>query len=156
MSARQTETLTKKNVVVVPTDTIPQGMAALIALKFEATLEDNSKAMLGAAKAVETGELTRAVRDAKVNGMDVKSGEYIGLHNNALVTTAADLDSAAWALMEHMGVAERELVTIYWGGEANEEDADKFRAEVVERYPGAEVELVHGGQPYYDYIISAE
>jgi DAK2 domain fusion protein YloV len=156
MSARQTETLTKKKVAVVPTETIPQGMAALIALNFEATLEDNSKAMLAAAKAVETGELTRAVRDAKVNGLEVKAGEYIGLHNNAMVATAADLDSAAWALMDHMGVADRELVTIYWGGEATEGDADKFRAEVEERYPDAEIELVHGGQPFYDYIISAE
>jgi DAK2 domain fusion protein YloV len=156
MSARQTETLTKKKVVVVPTDTIPQGMAALIALNFEGSLEDNSKAMLAASKAVETGELTRAVRDAKVNGMDVKSGEYIGLHNNAMVTTAADLDSAAWALMEHMGAADRELITIYWGGEATEDAANKFVSGVGERYPGAEVELVHGGQPFYDYIISAE
>jgi DAK2 domain fusion protein YloV len=156
MSAKQTETLTKKKVVVVPTDTIPQGMAALIALNFEASLEDNSKAMLAAAKAVETGELTRAVRDAKVSGMDVKSGEYIGLHNNALVTTAADLETAAWALMEHMGAAERELITIYWGGEASAEAAEIFRAEVEQRYSGAEIELVHGGQPFYDYIISAE
>ena len=156
MSAKQTETLTKKKVVVVPTDTIPQGMAALIALNFEASLEDNSKAMLAAAKAVETGELTRAVRDAKVSGMDVKSGEYIGLHNNALVTTAADLETAAWALMEHMGAAERELITIYWGGEASAGAAETFRAEVEQRYSGAEIELVHGGQPFYDYIISAE
>jgi DAK2 domain fusion protein YloV len=156
MSAKQTESLTKKKVTVVPTDTIPQGMAALIALNFEASLEDNSRAMFAAAKAVETGELTRAVRDAKVNGLEVKSGEYIGLHNNSLVTTAPDLDTAAWDLMERMGVAERELVTIYWGGEATDESAGKFRAEVEERYPNAEVELVHGGQPFYEYIISAE
>ncbi|HET9495041.1 MAG TPA: DAK2 domain-containing protein [Chloroflexia bacterium] len=156
MSARQTETLTKKKVVVVPTDTIPQGMAALIALNFEGSLEENSKAMLAAAKAVETGELTRAVRDAKVNGMDVKAGQFIGLHNNALVTTAADLETAAWALLEHMGAAERELITIYWGGEVTEDLAEKFRGEVEEHYPDAEIELVHGGQPFYEYIISAE
>ncbi len=156
MSAKQAAGLTKKNVVVVPTETIPQGMAALIALNFEASLQDNSEAMQEAAKSVQTGELTRAVRDAKVNGMEVKTGEYIGLHNNALVTTAADLESAAWSLMEHMRSSDHELITVYWGGEATEEDAGKFRSEVVERYPNSEVELVHGGQPYYDYIISAE
>jgi dihydroxyacetone kinase-like predicted kinase len=112
--------------------------------------------MQAAAKAVETGELTRAVRDAKVNGMEVKTGEFIGLHNNSLVTTAADLETAAWALMEHMGAGDRELITIYWGGDLSDEDAAKFREEVAARYSNSEIELVHGGQPFYDYIISAE
>jgi uncharacterized protein len=156
MSARQTVDLTKKHVVVVPTDTVPQGMAALIALNYGASLEDNAKFMLEAAKAVQTGEITRAIRDAKVNGVDVKTGQIIGLLNNALVTTGADRDTVARDLMDRMGAGDRDLITIYWGGEVSEEDARKFEEHVRESYSNAEVELVHGGQPFYDYLISAE
>ncbi len=156
MSARQTTSLTKKHVAVVPTDTVPQGMSALIALNFEASLQDNLKAMEEAARNVQTGELTRAVRDAKVSGIEVKEGQIIGLLNNALVTTGADRDTVAWDLMQRMGASERELITVYWGGDVTEEDAQEFAGSVRERYPDAEVELVNGGQPFYDYIISAE
>ena len=156
MSARQTASLTKKQVAVVPTDTIPQGMSALIALNFEATLDENATAMLEAAKNVQTAEITRAIRDAKVEGIEVKSGEIIGLINNRLVTTGADLDTVAWELMERMQAADRELITIYWGGDLKEQDAQAFAEQVRSRYGTAEVELVSGGQPFYDYIISAE
>jgi dihydroxyacetone kinase-like predicted kinase len=156
MTARQTTSLTKKSVAVVPTETIPQGMAALIALNFEGTLEDNVQAMEVAASGIETAEITRAVRDAKVEGIEVKEGDIIGLHNNALVTTGAELDEVAWDLLEKMGASERELITVYWGGDIAQADAEGFRDRVAERYPDAEIELIHGGQPFYDYIISAE
>jgi dihydroxyacetone kinase-like predicted kinase len=156
MSARQSATLTKKHVVVVPTDTVPQGMSALIALNFEASLEENLAAMEDAAHGVQTGELTRAVRDAKVGAIEVKAGEVIGLLNNTLVATGDDLDKVAWDLLERMGASERELVTIYWGGDLGKADAQDFSTKVQERYPNAAVELVQGGQPFYDYIMSAE
>jgi uncharacterized protein len=156
MSARQTESLTKKRVAVVPTDTIPQGVAALIAMNYEASLEDNAKAMHDASKAVQTGELTRAVRDAKVNGIKVKSGQAIGLLNNTLVTTGKVRDDVAWDLLGRMNATSSELITIYWGGDVNEADAATFRDQVQARYPNAEVELIFGGQPFYEYIISAE
>lgn len=156
LSARQTAGLTRKKVVVVPTDTIPQGMAALIAFNFNSSLEDNATAMEAAAKQVETGEITRAVRDARVEGIEVKEGSIIGLLNNKLVTTGATLQDVAWSLMEKMGAPQRELITIYWGGELSEADAQLFQSQVQERYANAEVELIHGGQPFYDYIISAE
>ncbi len=156
MAARQTPQLTKKRVVVVPTETIPQGMAALIALNYQATLEENVKGMEEAASQVQTGEITRAVRDARVEGLDVKSGDIIGLLNNVLVTTAPTREEVAWDLLARMGASERELITIYWGGDLDQESAEAFRQQVSERYPDAEVELVSGGQPFYDYIISAE
>jgi hypothetical protein len=156
MSARQTASLTKKKVTVVPTDTIPQGMAALIAFNYEASLDDNARAMDAASKQVETGEITRAVRDAKVDGIEVKEGEIIGLLNNKLVTTGPDREEVAWDLLEKMGAHERELITIYWGGDLTESDAEQFQSRVQEHFSNAEVELVHGGQPFYDYIISAE
>ncbi|HET6312985.1 MAG TPA: DAK2 domain-containing protein, partial [Chloroflexia bacterium] len=156
MSARQTQSLTKKRVMVVPTDTIPQGMSALIAFNYEASLEANAKAMEAAASQVETAEITRAVRDATVNGIAVKAGEVIGLLNNTLVATGKECEEVAWDLLERMGASDRELITIYWGGDLAEGEAEAFCEQVRERYSGAEVELVHGGQPFYDYIISAE
>ena len=156
MTARQTASLTKKKVGVVPTDTVPQGMAALIALNADADLDANVAAMTRAAQGVETGEITRAIRDANVNGLSVKEGEIIALHNNNLVLTGPDRDEVAWQLLEKMGAEERELITIYWGNDVSDEDAAAFHARVVDKYDNAEVELVKGGQPLYDYIISAE
>lgn len=140
----------------MPTETVPQGMAATIALNVEASLEDNAHAMSRAASQVETGEVTRAIRDANVNGLSVKEGDLIGLHNNSLVVAGQDRDEVTWGLLGRMGADERELVTIYWGNHLTEEEAVAFHEKVQERYPDAEVELVNGGQPLYDYIISAE
>jgi dihydroxyacetone kinase-like predicted kinase len=131
-------------------------MAALIALNFDASLEENARAMQAAASQVQTGEVTRAVRDATVQGIAVKSGHVIGLLNNSLVTTGSEPDEVASDLLERMGAAELEFVTIYSGADLADEIAHAFREQVQERYPNAEVELVHGGQPFYDYIISAE
>lgn len=156
MSARQTASLTKKQVSVVPTDTMPQGISALIAMNYEANLEENTKAMQAASKAVQTGELTRAVRDAKVNGIEVKEGQVIGLLNNALVTTGTERDEVAWDLLGRMDAENSELITIYWGGDLKEADAQAFQERVQDHYGDAEVELIYGGQPFYDYIISAE
>jgi dihydroxyacetone kinase-like predicted kinase len=156
MSARQTGSLTKKKVAVVPTDTVPQGVSALLALNYEASLDENVKAMENACKGVQTGELTRAVRDAKVNGIKVKTGQVIGLLNNTLVTTGKDTDAVAWDLLGKMNAKSSEIITIYWGGDIKEADADAFRERVQERFSGAEVELVYGGQPFYEYIISVD
>jgi dihydroxyacetone kinase-like predicted kinase len=131
-------------------------MSALLAFNYDANLEANAKAMEAAASQVETAEITRAVRDATVNGIAVKAGEVIGLLNNTLVATGKECEEVAWDLLERMGASERELITIYWGGDVAEGEAEAFCGQVRARYSGAEVELVHGGQPFYDYIISAE
>lgn len=154
--ARQAPSLTKKKVAVVPTETIPQGMAALIAFNYESSLEANAEQMQEASSLVQTGEITRAVRDAKVDGIDVKEGDVIGLLNNALVSKGANREDVAWELLEKMEAGERELITIYWGSGVDEGDATTLRDGITERYPSAEVELVNGGQPFYDYVISAE
>jgi uncharacterized protein len=156
MTARQTASLTKKKIGVVPTDTVPQGMSALLALNMEADVESNVAAMSRAAQGVETGEITRAIRDANVNGLAVKEGDIIGLQNNNLVLTGKERDDVAWQLLEWMSAEEREIITIYWGNSVTQEDAEAFHSRVQERYSNAEVELIEGSQPLYDYIISAE
>jgi uncharacterized protein len=156
MTARQTASLTKKKIGVVPTDTVPQGMSALLALNMEADVESNVAAMSRAAQGVETGEITRAIRDANVNGLNVREGDIIGLHNNNLVLTGKERDDVAWQLLDWMSAEEREVITIYWGNSVTQEDAEAFHSRVQERYSNAEVELIEGNQPLYDYIISAE
>ncbi len=156
MSARQTESLTKKHLAVVPTDTIPQGISALLAMNYEASLEENVKAMQNAFKAVQTGEITRAVRDAKVNSIKVKTGQVIGLLNGVLVTTGKETDGVAWDLLGKMNAKSSEIITVYWGGDIKEADAGTFRDRIQQRFANAEVELVYGGQPFYEYIISVE
>ena len=112
--------------------------------------------MQNAFKAVQTGEITRAVRDAKVNGIKVKTGQVIGLLNGALVTTGKETDGVAWDLLGKMNAKSSEIITVYWGGDIKEADAGTFRDRIQQRFANAEVELVFGGQPFYEYIISVE
>ena len=156
MAAKQTQALTRKRVVVVPTDTIPQGMAALLAFNYDAGIDSNARAMEAAAATVETGEITTAVRDAGVNGVTVKTGEEIGLHNGALVVAGPDRAAVAWDLLKRMRAADREIITIYYGAGVDAAGAGAFAAQVRERYPDQIVEVVNGGQPFYAYVISAE
>lgn len=156
MAARQTTQLTRKRVVVVPTETIPQGMAALIAFNYEASLAENAQDMAEVASQVQTAEITRAVRDAKVNGFQVKEGDIIGLINNTLVTTGPTREEVAWDLLGRMEAQNREIITIYRGQDLPQDEAQSFTEKARERYPDAQIELVDGGQPFYDYIISAE
>jgi DAK2 domain fusion protein YloV len=156
MAAKQTQALTRKRVIVVPTETIPQGMAALVAFNYDADIETNARAMEQAAAGVETGEIATAVRDATLNGVSVKVGEVIGLHNGALVVAGSDEEAVAWDLLKRMQAGDREIITIYYGQDKNAEAANAFADRVREEYPDQEVEVINGGQPFYAYLISAE
>jgi dihydroxyacetone kinase-like predicted kinase len=156
MAAKQTQALTRKRVIVVPTETIPQGMAALVAFNYDADIEANARAMEQAAAAVETGEITTAVRAVTLNGVTVNVGDVIGLHNGALVVAGSSEEEVAWDLLKRMQAADREIITIYYGQDKKAEAAQAFAARVRAEYPDQEVELIDGGQPFYAYLISAE
>jgi DAK2 domain fusion protein YloV len=156
MAAKQVQALTRKRVVVVPTETIPQGMAALVAFNYESDIESNARAMEQAASLVETGEITTAVRDVSLNGVNVKTGDVIGLHNGTLVTALSDPEAVAWDLLDRMRTDSREIITIYYGQDVAADVAERFAEQVRERYPDQVVEVVNGGQPFYAYLISAE
>jgi DAK2 domain fusion protein YloV len=156
MAAKQTQALTRKRVIVVPTETIPQGMAALVAFNYDADIESNARAMEQAAAAVETGEITTAVRDVTLNGVTVKVGDVIGLHNGALVLAGTSEEEVAGNLLQRMHAADREIITIYHGQDKSAAAANAFAARVREEYPDQEVEVIDGGQPFYAYLISAE
>ncbi len=156
MAAKQAAELASKEVKVVPSRTIPQGIAALLAFNYQADLQTNFEAMQAAMTQVDTGEITTATRSVEINGVTVQSGQLIGLVNEELVAAGDSLDQVLWPLVEAMALQEREILTLYYGNGIQDEQARQLAAQIAERYPEQEIEVVQGGQPYYHYILSAE
>jgi DAK2 domain fusion protein YloV len=156
MSARQVADLTKKQVCVIPTDSLPQGIGALLAFNQEASFEANGEAMENAGKQVQTAEITRAVRTVQFDGVNVNEGDVIGLVNNRLVTSGADLDSIVLDTLARMKAGDYEIITVYYGADVTGEQAEQMAQRIKEQFPAQEIEVVEGGQPFYAYIISAE
>jgi DAK2 domain fusion protein YloV len=156
LAARQAQELSQKEVVVVPTRSIPQGVAALLAFNHQAGLEENAETMERAAREVHTGEVTTATRDASLNGVQVRQGQIIGLQDDQLVVSGDTVDQVVEALLDRMGVADLEIVTLYYGAGVRQEEAEALAARLQEKYPDQTFEVVYGGQPHYFYILSAE
>jgi hypothetical protein len=156
MAAEQSRELTDKEVVVIPTRFVPQGVAALLALNYQADLETNVKAMKRAMEDVETGEVTLATRSATVNGVEVADGEIIGLHNGELEVNGQSVEEVARALLGEMVSRDREIITLYYGEDVSEEAAHALAELLEEDCPEQDIEVVQGGQPHYLYIISVE
>lgn len=156
MVAEQAVGLTDREVRVVPTHTVPQGIAALLALNYQADLDSNAKTMTQAMHEIQTGEVTRAVRSVRIDGMEVEEGEVIGLVNDQLVASNNDIDDIALELLDHMEADRYEIITIFYGEDVSTEEAEAIGQQVQAAYPTQEVEVVSGGQPYYHYILSAE
>jgi DAK2 domain fusion protein YloV len=156
MAARQASEMAEKEVVVVSTRTVPQGIAALLALNYQADLNTNAESMRAAAADVQSGEITTATRSVEIDGVKVQAGDVIGLVNERLVASGRTVDHVVWPMLEEMDLADREILTLYYGDGINVEQADFLIAKISERYPDQEIELVEGGQPHYRYILSAE
>lgn len=156
LAAQKARELSHKNVVVVPTETIPQGIGALLSFNYQADLEKNAQAMARAAKGVQTAEITRAIRSVKINGLEVEEGEIIGLLNGDLTASGKTIDDVVCQLLEQMKAADHEIITVYYGQDATSSQAEELLNQMQERYPDQEWELINGGQPHYFYIISAE
>lgn len=145
-----------KQVRVIPTQTIPQGISALLALDPHGDLDAVAEAMHEMSATVQTGEVTRSTRDAKINGLKVKKGQVIGLHNDRLCTVGNDLNSVVVDLLKKMNVDDLELITLYYGADVTPQEARTLAEHLMELYPNHEIELREGGQAHYYYIISAE
>jgi dihydroxyacetone kinase-like predicted kinase len=146
-----------RQVVVIPSKTAPQGVAAL--LSFDPFAADC--ALLGAQmqkqmELLDTGEVTQAVRSAEFDGITVEIGDFIGLHNGRLVTRSDGLHNVVASLLIQMAADESEIITIYYGDFVSEEAAQNLAESVSTSYPEQTVELVYGGQPFYHYILSTE
>lgn len=156
LAAQQAAEVSQKQVAVVPTRSIPQGVSALLALDQQATLDGNVAAMLRAAKEVVTGEVTWATRDVALNGIDVREGDAIGLLDGELVVDAESFDEAVYWLLAEVELEDCELVTLYYGEGVDATQAENLAERLSETYPELEFEVVEGGQPHYPYIISIE
>jgi len=156
MAAQQAAEVSDKQVRVVPTRTIPQGVAALLALDQDAALDDNAEAMYASSLDVITGEVTWATRDVELNGLAVSEGDAIGLLEDELVVDARSFEEAVRWLLAEAELDDRELVTLYYGEQVSAEQAEELVQLLMDLYPDLEFEVVAGGQPHYPYIISIE
>lgn len=146
----------KKRVTVIPSRTIPQGIAALFQHNPDGKMDDVRAAMEKALGDIESGEVTTATRTVELNGVSVKTGQIIGIHNGALKVAGDDLEHTVLRLLELMGAAGREIITLYYGAEVTPPQADATVESIRATYPRATVEVHRGGQPHYHYILSAE
>jgi DAK2 domain fusion protein YloV len=156
MAAEQAQALSDKRVRVIHTKTVPQGVCALLAYNYSADLDQNARAMERSAREVRTGEITTAVRDARINSIEVKEGQIIGLVDGDLTTVGTDLEEVAYDVLRRMDSDDAEVLTVYCGETVPEENAQMLAEKIESWYPDAEVEVVNGGQPHYHYILSAE
>ncbi len=156
MAALAAAELTVKNVHVIPTRNVPQGLAAMLRLAPNGKLEEIAAEMAEALEEVEAGEVTTATRTVEIDGVEVKEGEVIGLYNGKLVFSVRDLESACLQLMEKMGAANRELITMFYGADVEAEEAQRIADAIRAAYPNQEVEVQNGGQPHYQFIFSVE
>ncbi|WP_442603907.1 DAK2 domain-containing protein [Paenibacillus sp. KN14-4R] len=157
MAAKQASDLVDdKKVYVIPTKTIPQGMAAILAFQEKADPQVNMNAMTQAISGVRSGSVTYAVRDTSIDGVDIKENDFIGIEDGEIVVSESSALGASKGLLSRMMDEGTEIVTILIGEDASEEETDTLVAYIQEMRPGVEVELYPGGQPIYLYLFSVE
>jgi len=156
LTAEQVHTLTEKDVEIVATETIPQGVAALLALDYEADLETNGNIMRQAIPLVNTVEVTRAVRSTQINNIKVKKKQAIGLLDGELVAVGNNPTEVLHETLSKLDVSGKEIVTIYFGADTTQAEAERASTMAREEHPQLQVEVVRGGQPHYNYIVSVE
>ena len=157
LTASQAQSLTSKEIAVVPTRTLPQGVAALIAFNYEGTLEENVQAMEEAVAGVKTVEITKAVRSTQIKGLKIKRGQFIGIVDDKELVAAGD--SITEVLFEALGktdIESAEIVTLYYGADIEAAQAEQIVQGIRDKYSEKQVEMVSGGQLHYSYIISLE
>ena len=156
LAAQQAAELSERNVTVVPTRTIPQGMAALLAFNEAESPERNIERMKQAAESVLSGQVTLAVRDTQMDGLSIRNGDYIGIMDKEIVSASASLQDACRTLLSRMMEDGGELVTILTGEGSLAEETNELAKWVARTFPEAELEVHPGGQPLYPYLIAVE
>jgi DAK2 domain fusion protein YloV len=156
MAANQAKDVTVKKVAVVPTRTVPQGLAAMLSLNPEGELEAVAEKMARAMSMVKTGEITVATRTVEIDGVNVESGQVIALLDGKLVLAANSVEDGVLGLLEKADAANNELVTLFYGEGMSHSEANRIADTVRTKYPTLEIEVQEGGQPHYQFIISVE
>ena len=156
LAAQQAAGLTEKNVIVLPTKSVPMGISAAIAFSPDATPEENEREMSAAAEHVHTASITYAVRDTSFDGRDIHEGDIMGMLDNRIQVLGSDIHEVAEQVVDQMVTDESGIITVYYGNEITEEKAAQLTKELSELYPDCDVEIQNGGQPLYYYLISVE
>ena len=156
MAANQAKEVTVKQVAVVPSRTIPQGLAAMLSFQPGGELDSVTERMTNAISAVKTGEITVATRSVEIDGVNVKSGEVIALLDGKLVASAGSIEEGCLKLLEKAKADEHELITMFYGQDMPHAEANRIADEIREKYSDQEIEVPEGGQPHYQFIISVE
>ena len=156
MAAQQVDALTPKKVIVIPSKTVPQGITAMLNFNPDGEIEENEAALTEALATVETMQITYAARNSDFDGHDIHEGDYLALHGSALFGTSKDVKVLLRALAKKVKALGKEYITIYYGDDVKERQAQKAADIFSQICPDAEVNLINGGQPVYYYLISAE
>ena len=157
LAAEQAKYLVEdKQIIVVPSKTIPQGIAALISFSPEAGPEENLENMVEEMGRVHTGQITYAVRNTNIDGMEIREGDIMGIGDSGMLAVEQDVETAVLKTLERMVDEDSELISVYFGADVVEADAEALLEQIEEAYPDCEVELNNGGQPVYYYLLSVE
>lgn len=150
------ELTTEKDLFVIPTKTIPQGITAVINFVPEMTADENEENMIQEISNVKTGQITYAVRDTVIDDKEIKKGDFMGIGDSGILSVGAAVNEVAGETVRRMVEGDSELISIYYGSDVSKEDAEAFKAQVEESCPDCDVELQYGGQPIYYYVMSVE
>ena len=157
MAANQAVSLVEdKQIIVIPTKTIPQGITALVNYIPDHSVEENKEQMMAEIENVKTGQVTYAVRDTEIDGKTIKQDDYMGIGDKSILAVGKDLKQTTLEMVDAMVDEDSAIVSIYFGSESSEEKAEEIASAIEEKYPDVEVEVNDGGQPIYYYVISVE
>ena len=157
LAANQAKSLVEdKEIIVIPTKTVPQGITAIINFMPDADVKTNEEAMLEEIKNVKTGQMTYAVRDTHIDDKEIHEGDIMGIGDSGILAVGKDLEETTKELIANLIDEDSELISIYYGEEVSEEEAEKFAGEIEELYPDVDVDIQFGGQPIYYYVLAVE
>ena len=157
MSAEQVNDLTEKNIYVVPTRSFPQGLSALLTFSDTVSVDENIENMKEAISTVKSGSLTTAIRDSKIGDIEVSEGEYIGINEGDIVSHSFDMNEAVMDLLDKMTDTDVDsIISLYYGENVTKEKAEEIGSLIEEKYEDFDIEILPGGQPVYDFILSVE
>lgn len=157
LAANQAKELTEdKNIIVVPTKTVPQGITAIINYVPDISIEENEAVMTQEAQNVATGQVTYAVRDTMIDNKEIHQGDFMGIGDKGILSVGTDLQNVAFEMVSEMMKDDYELISIYYGADISEEQAEELVTRIQNEFSSCDVELQYGGQPIYSYVVSAE
>lgn len=146
----------EKHIVVIPTKTVPQGITALVNFMPDSPVEENAQRMTEELDSVKTGQVTYAVRDTVIDDKEIKQDDYMGIGDHGILSVGRELEPTVMELVDELVDEDSAIVSVYYGSDMKEEDADAIGEQITEKYPDVEVEIHYGGQPIYYYVISVE